>query len=155
MRCALRVDPSRSHAGFEMKIRDRFNEFANRVAHAAGKPITFVIALTLIGLWGLAGPFFGFAESWQLVVNTGTTIVTFLMVFVLQNTQNRDSQALHAKLDELILKSDAENSFIEAERLSEDEIKHLRQLVEKAAGGPLAIGEKGRRLVTLSVSGRG
>ncbi|HHY50961.1 MAG TPA: low affinity iron permease family protein [Alphaproteobacteria bacterium] len=138
-----------------MKLRDRFNRFANRVAQASGKPVTFVTALTVIVLWGLSGPFFGFAESWQLVVNTGTTIITFLMVFVLQNTQNRDSEALHAKLDELILKSDAENSFIEAERLSEDEIKHLRELVEKAAGAPLATGEKGRKLVTLSVTGGG
>jgi low affinity Fe/Cu permease len=110
----------------------QFQNFSNVVAHAAGRPVTFAIAVTLILLWAVSGPIFGFSETWQLIVNTATTIITFLMVFVLQNTQNRDGEALQAKLNELILVSKAENSFIEAERLSENELKALRQLVEQA-----------------------
>ena len=113
-----------------MRLSDRFSRFANAVSWAAGKPLVFVLALTFILAWAITGPLFGFSQEWQLVVNTATTIVTFLMVFVLQNTQNRDGQALHAKLDELILVGKAENGFIEAERLSDEEIKHLRQLIE-------------------------
>ena len=92
-----------------------------------------MVAVLLIFMWAATGPIFGFSESWQLVVNTATTIVTFLMVFVLQNTQNRNGEALHAKLDELILVGKAENRFIEAERLSEDEIRKLRTMIEVAA----------------------
>ena len=114
-----------------MRLSDRFSLFANAVSWAAGKPLVFVLALTFILAWAITGPLFGFSQGWQLVVNTATTIVTFLMVFVLQNTQNRDGQALHAKLDELILVGKAENGFIEAERLSEKEIQHLRLLIEK------------------------
>jgi low affinity Fe/Cu permease len=110
-----------------------FSNFSNAIARGSGRPITFVVALTLILAWAVTGPFFGFSETWQLIVNTATTIVTFLMVFVLQNTQNRDGEALHAKLDELILSSNAENRFIEAERLTEPEIRKLRKIIEKAA----------------------
>lgn len=114
-----------------MRISNQFSRFANAVSWAAGKPLVFVLALAFILAWAVSGPLFGFSQAWQLVVNTATTIVTFLMVFVLQNTQNRDGQALHAKLDELILVGKAENGFIEAERLSDEEIKHLRRLIEK------------------------
>lgn len=114
---------------------DIFSKFANAVAHAAGKPITFGLAALGIVVWAVSGPFFGFSETWQLVVNTSTTIITFLMVFVLQNTQNRDSEALHGKLDELILTSKAKNAFIGSERLNESELKKLRELVDKAASG--------------------
>ena len=110
-----------------------FSNFSHAVARGSGRPITFIVALTLILAWAVTGPFFGFSETWQLVVNTATTIVTFLMVFVLQNTQNRDGEALHAKLDELILSSNAENRFIEAERLTEGEIRKLRKIIEQAA----------------------
>jgi low affinity Fe/Cu permease len=96
--------------------------------------VAFGLAALGILVWALAGPVFGFSETWQLVVNTSTTIITFLMVFILQNTQNRDSEALHAKLDELILVGKAENTFIGAEKLSEGELKQLRALIEKAAG---------------------
>lgn len=112
-----------------------FSNFSNAVAHGAGRPITFIAALLLIIVWAVSGPFFGFSETWQLVVNTATTIVTFLMVFVLQNTQNRDGEALHAKLDELILSSNAENRFIEAERLTEGEIRKLRKIIETEVNG--------------------
>jgi low affinity Fe/Cu permease len=116
-----------------MKLRDVFGRFADFIARHSGHSTAFIAAVSLIVVWALTGPIFGFSESWQLVVNTATTIVTFLMVFVLQNTQNRNGEALHAKLDELILSSKAENRFIEAERLSEDEIKKLRRMIEVAA----------------------
>ena len=115
-----------------VKLGNAFGRLAALVARASGKSATFLLAVGLIIVWALSGPFFGFSEGWQLVVNTATTIITFLMVFVLQNTQNRDGEALHAKLDELILKSAAENRFIEAEQLSDDEIKKLRRLIEDA-----------------------
>lgn len=118
-----------------MAKKDIFTHFANGVAHLAGKPVAFGLAALGIVVWALAGPVFGFSETWQLVVNTSTTIITFLMVFILQNTQNRDSEALHAKLDELILVGKAENAFIGAEKLSESELKQLRSLIDKAKGG--------------------
>lgn len=108
-----------------------FSSFSKAVAKWSGRPVAFAAAFALILLWAVTGPFFGFSETWQLVVNTATTIVTFLMVFVLQNTQNRDGEALHAKIDELLLTSNAENRFIEAERLSDEEIRKLRSLVER------------------------
>ena len=79
-----------------------FTKIANAVAHAAGKPVTFILLLRDHLLWAVSGPLFGFSDTWQLIINTGTTIITFLMVFLIQNTQNRDSAALQAKLDELI-----------------------------------------------------
>ncbi|KFC66672.1 putative small integral membrane protein [Devosia sp. LC5] len=119
-----------------MSQKNIFTRFSSGVSHAAGKPLAFGTALLGVVVWAVSGPFFGFSETWQLVVNTSTTIVTFLMVFVLQNTQNRDSEALHAKLDDLILTSKtARNDFIGAERLSEHEIKQLHQDVERAANG--------------------
>lgn len=116
-----------------MRLGRLFSRFSSFVSRGSGNPLTFVAALSFIIAWAVTGPIFGFSEGWQLVVNTATTIITFLMVFVLQNTQNRDGQALHAKLDELILSSNAENRFIEAERLTEKEIRHLRQLIERQA----------------------
>ena len=118
-----------------MRISDFFCRFSNTVADACGKPFTFVLALAVILAWAVSGPFFGFSETWQLVVNTGTTIVTFLMVFVLQNSQNRDGKALQAKLDELILTSAAENRFIGIEKLDEKELKRLTLMLRKAAEG--------------------
>ena len=111
-----------------------FSKFATAVSTAMAKPVTFVSAVALVLLWAISGPFFGFSEVWQLVINTGTTIITFLMIFVLQNSQNRDSEALQAKLDELILTSrDAQNRFIGIERLDEDELKQLRGLLDEKA----------------------
>lgn len=109
-----------------------FAKFSQAVSLAVGKPIAFVLALLVVCLWAIAGPIFGYSEVWQLVINTGTTIVTFLMIFVLQNTQNRDSQALQAKLDELILTSkSAENKFIGIENLDERQLRHLRKLIDE------------------------
>ena len=110
-----------------------FTKFSHHVAHAAGRPLTFALACTGIVAWGISGPVFGFSQTWQLVVNTATTIITFLMVFVLQNTQNRDGEAIQAKLDELIRASKAQNDFIGAERLSEKELHQLREMYAEHA----------------------
>lgn len=110
-----------------------FSRFSGAVAQLTGKPATFVIAVAGILLWAVTGPLFGFSETWQLVVNTGTTIITFLMVFVLQNSQNRDGKAVQAKLDELILTSEAENRFMGIEHLDEKELKRLTELLCEAA----------------------
>ena len=110
-----------------------FDRFSHAVSSTAGKPVTFALAFAGIVIWAVSGPVFGFSETWQLVVNTSTTIVTFLMVFILQNTQNRDGEAIQCKLDELILASAAENKFIGAEKLSAAELHQLRALIDKAA----------------------
>ena len=113
-----------------------FSKFSSLVSDAMGKPIAFVLALAVVVLWAVSGPFFGFSEVWQLVINTGTTIVTFLMIFVLQNSQNRDGKALQAKLDELILTSKgAENRFIGIEKLDEQELRELKRLIDEKAAG--------------------
>ncbi|NLR97033.1 low affinity iron permease family protein [Rhizobium sp. P38BS-XIX] len=110
-----------------------FSKFATSVADLSGKPATFVIAVVLVVAWAVSGPFFGYSETWQLVINTSTTIVTFLMVFVLQNSQNRDGKALQAKLDELILTSQAQNKFVGIEKLDEQQLREMsRKLAEKA-----------------------
>ncbi|PST20020.1 hypothetical protein C7U61_10295 [Rhizobium sp. JAB6] len=110
-----------------------FTRFAVLVSEWAGKPVIFVLALLSVVLWGTSGPIFGYSDTWQLVINTSTTIVTFLMVFLLQNAQTRDTRAIQAKLNELILTSTAENRFIGIENLDEEDLKHLAGLVEKAA----------------------
>ena len=110
-----------------------FSRFSGGVAQLTGKPATFVIAVAGILLWAVTGPIFSFSETWQLVVNTGTTIITFLMVFVLQNSQNRDGKAVQAKLDELILTSGAENRFMGIEHLDERELRRLTELLREAA----------------------
>ncbi len=110
-----------------------FTKIANKVAHATGKPITFVLCCAIVFTWAVSGPAFNYSDTWQLVINTGTTIITFLMVFLIQNTQNRDGAALQAKLDELIRVSTGENRFIGIEHLTEAEVEEFRMLCEKAA----------------------
>jgi low affinity Fe/Cu permease len=110
-----------------------FTRFANAVAHAAGKPMAFVLCCLAIILWGATGPLFGFSDTWQLIINTSTTIITFLMVFLIQSTQNRDGAAIQAKLDELIRSSSAKNVFIGIEHLPEEEVEKFRQRCEEAA----------------------
>ena len=111
-----------------------FSRFSNSVAEMMGKPIAFIIALSIVCGWAVSGPFFGYSEVWQLVINTGTTIVTFLMIFVLQNSQNRDGKALQAKLDELILTShNAQNKFIGIEKLEDEELQRLKGLIDREA----------------------
>jgi low affinity Fe/Cu permease len=110
-----------------------FSNFATAVADLSGKPSTFALAVVLVLVWAVSGPFFGYSETWQLVINTSTTIITFLMVFVLQNSQNRDGKALQAKLDELILSSQAQDKFVGIEKLDEQQLREMsRTLAEKA-----------------------
>lgn len=111
-----------------------FTRFATGTAARAGKPGTFLLAVAVIAVWGVTGPVFGFSDTWQLVINTGTTIVTFLMVFVIQNSQNRDAAAMQAKLDELIRAVDgARDQFIGIEHLSDARIEKIRQALEREA----------------------
>ena len=122
-----------------------FMWFAHEVARLSGKPATFLIALALILVWGLSGPLFGFSDTWQLVVNTATTIVTFLMVFLIQNTQNRDTMALQIKLAELIIAMrGAHNNMAIAEELSEDDLEALHKEYRKRAEQAEASLEKRR-----------
>ena len=117
-----------------MNLRSGFSQFANTTAHAAGSPWAFVLCVVVVAAWALSGPLFGFSDTWQLVINTGTTIVTFLMVFLIQNTQNRDSMALHLKIDELIrVLSKADNAMIEAEDDSDKELRELKEKYRKLA----------------------
>jgi len=108
-------------------ISKGFSKFASGIAHLSGKPATFVLAVVLVIVWAASGPIFDYSENWQLVINTSTTIITFLMVFVLQNSQNRDGKALQAKLDELILTSQAQNKFVGIENLEEQELREMSQ----------------------------
>ena len=112
-----------------------FEGIATRVAAAAGRPWAFTLAFSIILAWGVSGPIFGWSDTWQLVINTGTTIVTFLMVFLIQNAQNRDASAIQAKLDELIRATrEARNEFIGVEHLSEAELLRLLEVIEEVAG---------------------
>jgi low affinity Fe/Cu permease len=112
-----------------------------------GRPLTFVLCVGLVLLWAASGPFFHFSDTWQLVINTGTTIVTFLMVFLIQNSQNREGDALHAKLDELIRAvNEAQNSFIGLERRSEKEINDLRRISE-AGAHPIDVSRRRRAAI--------
>jgi low affinity Fe/Cu permease len=105
-----------------------FTRFARSAATMTGQPHTFGVAVVIILGWGITGPLFGFSDTWQLVINTGTTIVTFLMVFLIQNTQNRDSEALHIKLDELIRAfENTNNMLLDLEELDEKELLAIRQ----------------------------
>jgi low affinity Fe/Cu permease len=109
-----------------MAFSKAFTAFASSVARAAGRPSAFAICFVVILAWAVSGPFFHFSDTWQLIINTGTTIVTFLMVFLIQNTQNRDGAAIQAKLDELIRASAAQNRYIGIESLTEEELTNLR-----------------------------
>jgi low affinity Fe/Cu permease len=118
-----------------MKFAETFTHFAKRTSRAAGQPATFVIAVAIIVLWAVTGPLFHYSDSWQLVINTGTTIITFLMVFVIQNTQNRDAVAMHIKLDELIRAvKGARDQLIDIEDLTEEELEHLQARFAAMAG---------------------
>lgn len=110
-----------------------FTRISSRISAYAGKAVTFLLAIMVIVVWGLSGPLFGFSDTWQLVVNTGTTIVTFLMVFLIQNSQNRDSAALQAKLDELLraVEGAREHDFVGVEHMTDDQIEKIREVVEK------------------------
>jgi low affinity Fe/Cu permease len=121
-----------------VSVRDAFDELAGRVTRAVGSPTAVVLAASVIVVWAVTGPVFGFSDTWQLVINTGTTIVTFLMVFLIQTTQNRDSEALHLKLDELIramhitVEHETEEELAERER----EMADIVERVAREAGHP-------------------
>jgi low affinity Fe/Cu permease len=128
-----------AHTNGPYKSNDLFRRIAHRTAHGVGSPWAFVGALTVVIVWGVTGPVFGFTDTWQLVINTGTTIITFLMVFLIQNTQNRDSHALHLKLDELIrASSQARNQLMTVEDLTEDELDDLQREFDRLAREKIA-----------------
>ncbi len=110
-----------------------FAKFANATAKATGSPVAFLLCVASVLLWAVTGPLFKFSETWQLVINTGTTIITFLMVFLIQNTQNRDGAALQTKLDELIRASDAMDEFMGIEKLTDKELEALHARCQKDA----------------------
>jgi low affinity Fe/Cu permease len=116
-----------------MQLNKWFTQIAEAVSHATGHAVAFIICCAIVIIWAATGPVFGFSDTWQLIINTGTTIVTFLMVFLIQNTQNRDGAAIQAKLDELILVTSAENSFIGIEHLTEEEVNEFREKCKTAA----------------------
>jgi low affinity Fe/Cu permease len=109
-----------------------FTRIATLIAGAAGRPLAFLLALGTVVVWAVTGPLFHFSDTWQLVINTGTTIITFLMVFLIQNSQNRDGAAIQAKLDELLRAlSDARSHFVGIEHLTDGEIEKIRDALEK------------------------
>jgi low affinity Fe/Cu permease len=131
-----------------------FTRIAARIASAVGQPLAFIIAVVAIILWAVTGPIFGFSDTWQLIVNTSTTIITFLMVFLIQNAQNRDAAAMQSKLDELIRALEgARNEFIGIEHLTEKELEQIRADLEhecgqddEATSSPRSVGRLIRRL---------
>ena len=117
---------------FLCRIRDAFGVFARKTSTILGSAWAFVCAILIIVLWAITGPTFHYSDTWQLIINTGTTIVTFLMVFLIQNTQNRDAKAVHLKLDELIRAlGPARNKLVDLEKLSDDELKKLEKEFER------------------------
>lgn len=116
------------------EVKSRFVKFAQMISCYAGSPYSFMVALGIIILWAVTGPLFDYSETWQLMVNTGTTIVTFLMVFLVQNTQNRDSKAMQVKLDELIrCKEGAHTVLLDIEQLTDEELDRIREQYEEIA----------------------
>lgn len=116
-----------------------YSQFAKAAAHFCGRPRVFVLAVAVIAVWIITGPMFGFSDTWQLVINTGTTIVTFLMVFLIQNTQNRDTEAIQVKLDELIRATKgAHNALLDLEELEEDNLDAFRRKYQALASAARA-----------------
>jgi low affinity Fe/Cu permease len=132
----------RAHDNKASGLRHLFQKFAQKTAAAVGTPSAFLIAALIIVAWAITGPMFHYSDTWQLVINTGTTIVTFLMVFLIQNTQNRDAKAIHLKLDELIrAKHGARNKMVDLENCTDEELaeierefKRVRRRAERAGG---------------------
>jgi low affinity Fe/Cu permease len=117
-----------------MKLRSVFNLVAKKAAYAAGTPWTFLGAVSIVLIWALSGPVFKFNDTWQLVINTGTTIITFLMVFLIQHSQNADTAAIQIKLDELIrVTAEANNELLDLEELDEERLEEIRRTYEQMA----------------------
>jgi low affinity Fe/Cu permease len=116
-----------------MRKASWFTRFAKKTAQFSGRPVTCALAVAIVLLWAVSGPLFGFNETWQLAINTFTTIVTFLMVFLIQNTQNRDTAAIQVKLDELIRVTHGHNALMDLEELDEDKLEAFRRKYEKMA----------------------
>jgi len=110
-----------------------FDQLSRHVSEWLGTPVAFIGAIVLVALWALSGPYFGWSDTHQLIINTGTTILTFWMMFLLQSSQNRDTKAIHAKLDELIRVSDARNEIMLAEDISPAELERLKQQLQREA----------------------
>jgi low affinity Fe/Cu permease len=128
----VRRPPARAvdiaHEQTPQNWRSRFAALAKLCSNAVGSPVTFLVAFAIVLLWGATGPMFGFSDTWQLIINTGTTIITFLMVFLIQNTQNRDAKAIHFKLDELIhAVHGAHEELIDVEDLTDEELEKLAE----------------------------
>jgi low affinity Fe/Cu permease len=130
-----------------------FSDLAHLISREVGRAWVFILALGTVMTWAASGPYFGYSDTWQLVINTGTTIVTFLMVFLIQNAQNRDSAAIQVKLDELIRVSKAHNSFIGLERLTDDELEATR--AECLAQATAKLATRGARASQGKCSSRG
>ena len=127
-----------------MSHRSIFGRFATHTARAMGHPLAFLLAVLIIVVWAITGPFFGYSDTWQLVINTSTTIVTFLMVFLIQNTQNRDSTAVQLKLDELIRAVEgAHNSLLDLEELEEEKLESFRRRYQALASAARAEVDQG------------
>jgi low affinity Fe/Cu permease len=108
-------------------MNELFHKFSHTISIAVGTPWMFMLAVAILVIWAVSGPLFHFSDTWQLVINTGTTIITFLMVFLIQNTQNRDARAIHLKLDELLrAMQDARNSFVNLENMPDEELEQLQ-----------------------------
>ena len=136
-----------------------FGDVANKTSQAAGRASAFMVAAGVVIVWAVTGPIFQYSDTWQLVINTGTTIVTFLMVFLIQNSQNRDSAAIQVKLDELIRVSAAHNSFVGIEHLTDEELEEIRDRCERRAEAEKAgeasvkqTGEKARKAAERAVA---
>ena len=127
------------------KLRHGFTVFAKWAAWATGHPLAFVLALTVIVVWAVLGPIFNFSDTWQLVINTGTTIVTFLMVFLIQNTQNRDTAAIQIKLDELIRAQEgAHNVLLDLEEMEDHDLDRLHREYEELAAEARRLLDEGK-----------
>jgi low affinity Fe/Cu permease len=125
-------------------MRVLFDRIANHIARQTGRPGAFILATLIVLVWAFTGPLFGFSDTWQLVINTSTTIVTFLMVFLIQSTQNRDTAAIQIKLDELIRATEgAHNALLDLEELSERELERIRQRYEELAAAARAAARRG------------
>jgi low affinity Fe/Cu permease len=120
--------PASGGSDEEKTMRDAFRRFAHRASDIVGSPAAFLAGLIVIVIWGVTGPIFRYSDTWQLIINTGTTIITFLMVFLIQNTQNRDSRAIHLKLDELIRSvHTARNELVGLEELSDEDLDEMQR----------------------------